>query len=421
MPQTIEVQPGKPAPGAGAHEKEKGGGAGNPPTPASGLKSRRLPLLLAAAIIAAGALLLWRHYAGWVSTDDAEIETHLYPVSARISGHVIKVMVDNTDYVQKGAVLVELDPADNRVAVSQAEGELANVRAVAQAAEVGVPITSVNTLSQVSSAQAGVDGAQAGIEAAERQFEAAEARLTEAEANNVKAQADLRRYRALVVKHEVSRQQYDQAVAAAKGSAATVVASQALAAAAHHQVSQAESQLSRAQAELTSAHTRPKQVQEIRARAEAAVGAVQTAEARLQQAELNLQYTTITAPVTGIIGSRTAVAGQNVVPGQALMSIVSTEDIWVTANFKETDLKHMRPGQPALIHVDAYGRDYQGHVLGIAGATGVQFSLLPPENATGNYVKVVQRVPVRIVFDPGQDPQHLLRVGLSVEPRVRVE
>lgn len=386
------------------------------------VKSRRRgPFLIAAVIVAVGVFLVWRHYAGWVSTDDAEIEAHLSPVSARIPGHVIKVMVDNTDYVQKGAVLVELDPADYRVAVRQAEGELAGARAAAQAAAVGVPIISVNTLSQVSSAQADVESAQAGIAAAEKQFEAAEARLTEVEANNVKTQADLRRYAALVVKHEVSRQQYDQGVAAAKGSAATVVAFEALAAAAHRQVTQAESQLSRAQSELTSAHTRPKQLQEMRARAEAAVGAVQTAEARLQQAELNLQYTTITAPVSGIIGSRTAVAGQNVVPGQALMSIVPTEDIWVTANFKETELTQMRPGQPALIHVDAYGRDYQGHVLGLAGATGVQFSLLPPENATGNYVKVVQRVPVRIAFDPGQDPQHLLRVGLSVEPRVRVE
>jgi membrane fusion protein (multidrug efflux system) len=420
MPQTTEVHPEETTPKATAHEKEISGGTGNAPAPASKVKSRKLPLLLAAAFLAVGALLIWRHYAGWISTDDADIEAHLHPVSARIAGDVIKVMVDNTDYVEKGAVLVELDPADYRAAVNQAEGQLAEARAAAQAAAVGVPITSVTTLSQVQSAQAAVESAQAGIAAAERQFEAAEARLREAEANNVKTQADLRRYANLVVKHEVSRQQYDHAVAEAKGSADTVAALQALAAAAHRQVSQAESHLVEAQSQLNSAYTRPKQLQAIRARAEAAAGAVQTAEARLEQAELNLEYTTIVASVSGVVGNRTVVAGENVAPGQTLLSIVPTQDIWVTANFKETALKQIRPGDPALIHVDAYGRDYRGRVFGISQATGVQYSLLPPENATGNWVKVVQRVPVKIVFDPGQDPKHLLRVGLSVEPRVKV-
>ncbi len=420
MAQTTEVQPESPAPKATAQENEISREAGNAPAPVSKAKSRKLPLLLAAALIAVGALLVWRHYAGWVSTDDAQIDAHLHPVSARITGHVVKVLVDNTDYVEKGAVLVELDPADYRAAVNQAEGQLAEARATAHAAAVGVPITSVTTLSQVRSAQAAVESAQAGIAAAERQFEASEARLREAEANNVKTQADLRRYANLVRKHEVSRQQYDHAVAEAKGSADTVVALKALAAAAHRQVSQAESQLAQVQAALHSAYTRPQQLQATRARAEAAVGAVHTAEARLEQAELNLEYTTIVAPVSGIVGKRTVVAGQNVAPGQTLLSIVPTRDIWVTANFKETALRQMRPGNPAIIHVDAYGRDYKGHVFGISQATGVQFSLLPPENATGNYVKVVQRVPVKIVFDPGQDPQHLLRVGLSVEPRVRL-
>ncbi len=380
----------------------------------------KLPIILAVVGLAVAALLVWRHYANWVSTDDAEIEGHIDPISARVSGHVVRVLVDNTQFVNKGTVLAQLDPTDYQVAVAHAQARLANARAAAEAAEVGVPITSINTLSQVHSASAGVQSAQAGIEAAEKQFQAAQARLLAAEADNVKAQLDLKRYQELVGKAEISRQQYDQAVAAAKSSAAAVTADEASAAAAEQQVTQARSRLADAEAKLRFAQTRPQQLREIRARADAAMAAVQEADATLHQAELNLQYTTIVAPISGIIGNRTVVDGQNVQPGQALMAIVPTEDIWVTANFKETALHHMRVGQPVKIHVDAYGRDYTGHLIGIAGATGVQFSLLPPENATGNYVKVVQRVPVRIVFDKGQDPNHLLKVGLSVEPHVKI-
>ncbi|MGH9446691.1 MAG: efflux RND transporter periplasmic adaptor subunit, partial [Terriglobia bacterium] len=186
------------------------------------------------------------------------------------------------------------------------------------------------------------------------------------------------------------------------------------------QVAQARSHLIQADAELRFANTRPRQLREIRARWEAAQAKVQQDEAALETAELNLQYTTIVAPVSGVVGKRTVVPGENVTPGQALMAIVPIENIWVTADFKETQLRQMRVRQPVKIHVDAYDRDYTGYVDGIAGATGVQFSLLPPENATGNYVKVVQRVPVRIRFNKGQDPHHLLRVGMSVEPDVRV-
>ncbi|MFP5249556.1 MAG: HlyD family efflux transporter periplasmic adaptor subunit, partial [Acidobacteriota bacterium] len=263
-------------------------------------------------------------------------------------------------------------------------------------------------------------GAQAGILAAEKQFQQAEARLTQTEANNVKIQDDLERYRQLIGKREISQQQYDEAVAASKSSAAAVTEAQAGVAAADQQVTQARSRMQDARAELRSAHTRPEQMQVTRANAQAAAAAVEEAEAQLHRAELDLQYTTIIAPADGIVGKRTAVAGQNVAPGQTLMTIVPTREIWVTANFKETELRGMRPGQSVRIHVDATDRDYTGKIQGIAGATGVQFSLLPPENATGNYVKVVQRVPVRIVFDPGQDPNHQLQVGLSVEPSVRL-
>ncbi len=420
MTPKVANEPKGTAPGKAINPAASANDSGT--SPAHGLsKAKRKRLLIAAiALVGVAALLLWRHYAGWVSTDDAQIEAHLYPLSSRIPGHVLQVLVDNTQPVQAGQVLVQLDPTDYRAAEAQAEGELADARAAAAAAAVGVPIASIQTASQLNAAQAQVASAQAGIAAAQRQFEAAAARLREAEANNTQAQADRHRYAALVAKHEVSVQQYDHAVAAAQASAARVAALEALADAAHRQIKQTESQLAQSQAALYRASTRPQQLQSSHARAAAAAAAVQTAQARLQQAELNLQYCTIVAPVSGIVGNRKVVAGENIAPGQTLLTIVPAENLWVTANFKETDLQHMRAGDPAMIHVDAYGRNYRGHVFGISQATGVQYSLLPPENATGNYVKVVQRVPVKIVFDPGQDPQHRLRVGLSVEPRVRV-
>jgi membrane fusion protein (multidrug efflux system) len=404
--------------------KETGNGVTGSPPAASHRpkldKKKKLVLLATIAVLLVGGFFVWRYYAQFVSTDDAQIEGHLHAVSARVTGYVTKVTVDDTQYVEKGTVLVKLDPSDFQVAVDLAKAKLAKAQAEAAATLAGVPIASVSTLSQVHSAQADVEAAEAGILAAEKGFQEAEARLAQVEANNVKVQEDLERYRQLVVKREISRQQFDQAVAASKASAAAVIGAQAGVAASEQQVNQARSRLQQAEAGLRSAHTRPEQLQATRARARAAAAAVVEAQAELHRAELNLEYTTIVAPAAGIVGKRTAVAGQNVSPGQTLLVIVPTRDIWVTANFKETELKGMSVGQPVEIHVDAYDRDYRGKIEGIAGATGVQFSLLPPENATGNYVKVVQRVPVRIAFDPGQDPDHLLQVGLSVEPRVRL-
>ena len=383
-------------------------------------KRKRMIVFAGLGVLAVGAFLVWRHYAGFVTTDDAQIEGYLHPISTRIPGYITRVTVDDTQYVSKGTVLVQIDPTDYQVAVELAKAQLAQAQAEATAALGGVPITSVSTLSQVHSAEADVQGSQAGVLASEKKFQQAEARLAQVEANNVKVQDDLRRYGQLIGKREISQQQYDQAVAASKASAAEVTEAHAGVAAAEQQVTQERSHMQQAEAGLRSAHTRPEQLRVTRAKAEAAAAAVEEAEAELHRAELNLEYTTIVAPADGIVGKRTAVTGQNVVPGQTLLVIVPTRDIWVTANFKETELKDMRVGQPVKIHVDAYDHDFRGKVMGIAGATGVQFSLLPPENATGNYVKVVQRVPVRIAIDPGQDPGHLLQVGLSVEPRVRV-
>jgi len=378
----------------------------------------RVVLLLAAIVLVVAGVLLFRYFTSYESTDDAQVDGHINSISARISGHVIKLNVEDNQYVQAGTVLAEIDPTDYQVAVERAQADYNEARAAADAAEVNVPITSVNTSSQLSAADADVLNAQAGINAATQQYEAAKANLQQAEANNFKAQSDLERYRQLVEKQEISQQQYDQAVAVAKASAAAVEAARANVDAATAQVAQARSRLALAQANQRAAGTAPKQVAAIRARAESALAAAQRKKADLDQAMLNLQYTKIIAPVAGEVSGRTVEVGQNVQAGQELMKLIPLEDIWVTANFKETQLRDMRPGQKATIYVDATGKKYKGYVDSIAGASGARFSLLPPENATGNYVKVVQRIPVKIVFEPGETREHRLRPGMSVDPKV---
>jgi membrane fusion protein (multidrug efflux system) len=377
-------------------------------------------LAIAFVVLLVGSFLAYRYFSTYESTDDAEVDGHLMPLSARISGYILKVNVDDNQYVTAGTVLAEIDPRDYQVALDQAKAQLADAQATAQASNINVPITSVNTTSQVSVSEADVENARAGIVAAQQQYDAAKAQLDQAEANDVKAQNDLERYRQLVEKQEISRQLYDSAVAAARASTATVAAARASAAAAAQQVTQAQSKLAQANANLQYAQTGPKQVATIRARALSADATAQQKEAALEQALLNLQYTKITAPVNGVVTKNVEV-GMNVQPGQQLFSIVPLDDVWVTANYKETQLKYMRPGQSAEFKVDANGRTYKGKVDSIAGSSGARTSLLPPENATGNYVKVVQRIPVKIVLDPGENSDHLLRLGMSVEPKVKVK
>jgi membrane fusion protein (multidrug efflux system) len=281
----------------------------------------------------------------------------------------------------------------------------------------------VNTSSQVSGAQAGVSGAQAGIAAARQQLDAAKAQIAEADANNTKAQNDLVRYKLLIDKQEISQQQYDQAVASAQAAAATLKAARANADAYAAQIEQAQSKLQQANADLRNAGTAPQTMRAMHARAESAQAFANQKKAALDQAELNLQYTKVIAPVSGAVSNRTVEVGQNVQPGQEMMKVIplGEGDLWVTANFKETQLKKMKPGLPADISVDATGKTYKGHVDSIAGASGARFSLLPPENATGNYVKVVQRIPVKIVFDRDETKGHELRPGMSVVPKVWID
>jgi membrane fusion protein (multidrug efflux system) len=377
-----------------------------------------MAFILGGIVLLVAGFFLWRYFTSYESTDDAQIDGHLNSISARVSGHVERLLVNDNQYVTAGTPLVEIDPKDYQIAVERAKADYADALAAAQAAQVNVPITSVNTDSQLTGAQADVQNARAGISVARQQFDAARAQLEQAEANDVKAQNDLMRYKQLVDKQEISQQQYDQAVAAARASAAGVTAARASAAAAEQQVTQAQSRLAQSEANLRSANTGPQQVATIRSRAQSAEAQVQLKKAELDQAELNLQYTLIVAPVSGIVTSRTVEVGQNVSIGQELMKVINLDDIWVTANFKETQLKRMRVGQPVTIRADTTGKDYKGHVQSIAGASGAISSLLPPENATGNYVKVVQRIPVKITFDPGETKEHILRPGMSVEPKV---
>lgn len=381
----------------------------------------RLFLIIGAVVLVVGGILLWLHLSSYESTDDAQIDGHLNPISTRVNGHVTKLLVNDNQYVDAGTPLIQIDPTDYQVALDNAKAEYEDALANARAAQANVPVTTVSTGSQISGASADVQNSQAGIGAAKQQFDAAKAQLLQAEANNVKAQNDLVRYKQLVDKQEISQQQYDQAVASAQADAAAVEAARASAAAAEQQVVQAQSRLASSEANLRSAQTAPQQVTAVRARADAAQAEVLSKKAALDQAQLNLQYTQILAPVSGIVTNRTVEVGQNVSIGQEMMKLINLDDIWVTANFKETQLRHMQAGQPVEIYVDSNGKTYKGHVQSISGASGAVTSLLPPENATGNYVKVVQRIPVKIIFDAGETREHVLRPGMSVEPKVQIK
>jgi membrane fusion protein (multidrug efflux system) len=371
-------------------------------------------------LLIVGAVFLWLYFASYESTDDGQVDVHLYPVSPRVSGYVTKVNVNDNQYVQQGTVLVEIDPKDYEVAVAKARADLANAEATAKSLNISVPIASINTSSQLKSAASDVSNTTAGIITAEKQLAAAHAQVEQADANDVKTQDDLKRYKRLVDKQNVSEQTYDQALAAAKASTASVVAAKANEAAAEQAVQQAKDRLTQAEANHRAAETGPQQVASTNARALAAVADVQQRRAALEQAELNLQYTKVIAPVSGQV-NKTVVVGLNVQPGQQLLTVVPLDEVWITANFKETQLRHMKVGQKAKIYVDSTGTTLRGHVDSIAGATGPTFSLLPPENATGNYVKIVQRVPVKIVLEPGENSDHRLRPGMNVVPEVMLQ
>jgi membrane fusion protein, multidrug efflux system len=366
-------------------------------------------------------------YAGRESTDDAQVDGHITAVAARVGGPVRTISIKDNQRVKTGDVLVQIAPEDYQIAVDRAAAELADAQAAAEVAAVGVPMAATTTASDVRTAGGGVEQAEAGVALAERELDASKARLKATEAHRrekqadaTKAQRDVERLKGLVAKDEISQQQFDAAVAASDAARAAADAAGADVTAAQHAVEMAAGHITQARAGATQAHaalasarTAPQQLAATRARAAAAAARVQQAQAALAQAQLNLERTTVKAPADGIVSKKSVEVGQVVQAGQPLLALVQLDDVWVTANVKETQLRHMRPGQRASIAVDALGRKFPGHVDSIAPATGAKFSLLPAENATGNYVKVVQRVPVKIVFEPGADPDHQLRPGLS--------
>ena len=384
------------------------------------LKRWALVLILAAA--AFGATRWWIDAQGYESTDDAQIEGHLDLVSSRISGTVLSInpKVENNQYVEAGTLLLELDPRDYAAELEHAKANLDTRVAETQSARVSVPIVDASAFSQLHSAEAARDQALAAVDAEQSNLSAAQHKLQRDQAIQARAERDRVRYQALVEKQEISRSDYDARATDATAAAQSVEADQAEVASAQQRIAEARSVVAQREAQIEAARTAPQQVTDARAKSQSASGHVEQAVADVHTAQLNLSYTKIYAPVSGVIGRKTVEVGHRVQPGQSLLIIVPLDDIWITANFKETQLKKMRPGQPARIHVDTFDRDFNGHVENLPGGAGPLFSLFPPENATGNYVKVVERFPVRIRFDPGQDPQHLLRPGMSVEPKVTV-
>ncbi len=393
-------------------------------------KSRRRFIIIGVVmVILVGVALFWWRSTFYEDTDDAQINGHLIQISARIAGQVTKIYVDENQEVKAGDPIADLDPRDFEVAVQQDEANLQAAEAAFEAAKVGVPITGINTGSTLRSTSSDVEGAQAQVAASKQQLEGAQAQIAQAEANYIKAKLDLERYTPLVQKDVISKQQFDQAVATADADKAAVDNAKANEAAARAQVRVSEEKVKQAIAQFQNAQSAPQQVQAQKSKADQAAAQVEQARAQLEQAKLNLSYCKIIAPEAGIITRKSVEINQNVSVGQNMMTLVSLDDIWITANFKETQLRYMKAGQTGEISVDAYGgRKYDVKVTQIGGATGSVLSLFPPENATGNYVKVVQRVPVRLdLFDPkASDPKnenkdHLLRPGLSVEPKIRVK
>ena len=397
----------------------------------------RVRILIGVVVLVALAAGIW----WWTtrnreSTDDAQVDAGVTPIAARVGGTVMSVPIVDNQQVKEGTVLLEIDKRDFEIALDRARAELADAEASAAAARAGVPISSTTAASGVTTAKGGVEQATSEVSAAEQSIEAAKARLATAQAKQREAAAkaaksakDVERFKPLLAKDEIAQQQFDAAVAtanadaaASESTAAQVVEADLDVRVAQNRLAQARSKVQQASADLSEAQTGPEQVKVTQARAAAAEARVMQARAVVKQAELNLEYTTVKAPVKGTISKKTVEVGQQIQPGQALMALIPLERVWITANFKETQVENIRPGQRVTIRADAYGgKTFDGKVESLAAATGARFSLLPPDNSTGNYVKVVQRIPVRISLDAGQDPEHLLRPGMSVVPTVHTD
>jgi membrane fusion protein, multidrug efflux system len=403
-----------------------------PPKGLANPKVRRL-LIGGGAVVFLGITALFAYYHNRETTDDAQVDGHITPMASKVYGRVAQVLVDDNEAVKAGQVLVKIDPRDYQAALDQAKASLALAESEARSAGVDVPRTRENVASGNSSADAQLLGAQADSARAQATYEQAQtadlawarANVEKSRANAELAKADLARYLPLMEKGEISKQQYDAAKANADATASALKADQERLAQAQRNVDVTKAQLDAAKARVeqahagvAAAHADIKQVSMRAADAQAKIAKVEQARAAVEAAELNLSYTEITAPVDGVATHKQVEPGQIVQAGQGLLVVVPLQSVWVTANFKETQLKNMKPGQKAEIKVDTYGKTFSGHVDSIAGATGAVLSLLPPENATGNYVKVVQRIPVKIVLDPIPSEKAVLRPGMNVDATV---
>jgi membrane fusion protein (multidrug efflux system) len=411
---TPNAPPTSPAPPLGIDKK--------PQPPVTRGRGRAFTIFFLVLLIAAGVgVYYWLQSRDFETTDDAEVEAHLSSVSSRVDGAITGVYVDDNQIVKAGDALVDLDPRDFQVAVDQARAQVALARSQVTAQRPNVPIIQNESSTNITGAEADVANAEAAIGVAERDRESAAARLAEAQANAAKAKADLSRYTLLIKNEEVSQQEFDQVAATAKAQDATVDANRAAVASAGRTVQQREAQLLQVKSRLAQVRTNaPAQLAIREANVQSQQANEQNAQAMLEQAQLKLGYTKILAPAAGIIMKRSAEIGQRINAGQQMMMIAQIGDLWVTADFKETQMRNIHPGQPGRIHVDALRQDFDGYVENIGGSTGALASVLPPENATGNYVKVVQRIPVRLRFKPNQNGLDRLRPGMSVEPQVRI-
>jgi membrane fusion protein, multidrug efflux system len=384
--------------------------------------SRKHLLFVALLVLLVAGVCYWLYARHYESTDDAQVDGHFAQLSTRITGTVTYVnpLVENDRYVTAGMLLLELDPRDYQVALEHAKASLETKEAAANAAKLQVPITQASAFSQLHLSEAAREQAVESVAAAEADLTAAHARVQQDEALAGRAERDRARYAALVEKREISRSFYDARMTEAAAAAQTLASDVAAVQAAQQRIAESKSLVAEREAQVASARTAPEQFSDAVARKSSAEGELDQARADVHTAELNLSYSKIYAPVSGVVGHKTVEVGHRIQPGQSLLTVVPLDDIWITANFKETQLRRMHPGQPVTIHVDTFGRDYKGTVENMAGAAGPLFSLFPPENASGNYVKIVQRFPIRIHIDKGEDPNHDLRPGMSVEAKVKV-
>ena len=393
-------------------------------------------VLVVGAVLALALLLTLAYYHNRQSTDDAQVDGHIVMLAPKVSGNVAEVLINDNEVVKAGQVLARIDPRDYQARVDQARAALSLAKSQAEAAHVTVPWTRDTTSSGTSAAEAAVAAAQADAERAKVAYDAAasadlayaQANVDAAQADSEKAQADLARMKPLVDKAEISQQQYDAYRAAARVAASQLEAGRErwLAAQIAADVSKAtlvaaQAHVEQARAALRQARANHQEVDISSARAASAQAGVAQAQANLEAAQLDLSYTTLTSPIDGVVSKKSVEVGQVVEAGQALVVVVPLQDVWVTANFKETQLAKVRPGQKAEVKVDTYGKTFVGHVDSISGSTGARLSLLPPENATGNFVKVVQRIPLKIVLDPIPPDQAVLRPGMNVDATIITE